>query len=645
MATGKSGVIQHTLYNDYYIAQHGYSYVNVHWQEEYDVATNSSVIKVTQITFSHSKYGGSWNVYGTVTIDGTAYSFSSTIGSGGVIANPITSNPIYHDDATGAKTINISTAVNTVGGSGGTQFYSGNHGTASVTVVLQTIPRLSEISTANGTLGVAQSLAITQKSTSYTHTIEYTCGSASGTICTKSSALSVSFTPSIDLARQNTSGTSVPVVLIITTYSGSTAIGSKSYTISCAIPANVVPSVSITTEDASGHLAEYGKYLQGKSAVKVKLTSAGVYGSTIEHSSVSFDDKTYNGSEITTEVIKGSGELILTATVRDTRGRTATASVKLAVYAYNNPVINNLSVVRCDANGNEDKTGSYFRATFDSVVTSLDGQNSAVYTLQYKKKDATEYTNQSLTNITGNYTVNGAMYVVSADIASGYDIIILVADDFISVPFYDSILSAQKWLSGRKNNQGAAFGKFAEEDDLLDVLWNIRGRKNLDIDGDANIDGALSVGDASVTGNLAIGGGVKFGEKTLAEIIAENSDPLRYMPVGYVYISLDSTSPAKLFGGTWQQRTDRFLVAAGNAYAAGATGGSLSVTLTEANLPSGSIIFSSSATSSGWSVGKWAPNGSADWYAMPKSQTSSTAVNSLENRPPYLAVYMWIRTA
>lgn len=120
---------------------------------------------------------------------------------------------------------------------------------------------------------------------------------------------------------------------------------------------------------------------------------------------------------------------------------------------------------------------------------------------------------------------------------------------------------------------------------------------------------------------------------------------LKIYPVGSVYMSMDATSPAQLFGGTWQQRTDRFLVAAGNAYAVGSIGGSGTVTLTEANLPRDSIIFSGSATSAGWSVGKWGANGSADWYAMPKSQTSSTAVNSLENKPPYLAVYMWIRTA
>ena len=46
-------------------------------------------------------------------------------------------------------------------------------------------------------------------------------------------------------------------------------------------------------------------------------------------------------------------------------------------------------------------------------------------------------------------------------------------------------------------------------------------------------------------------------------------------PIGSIYMSVNSTSPATLFGGTWVQLKDGFLVSAGyNSIAAGATGGS-----------------------------------------------------------------------
>jgi hypothetical protein len=69
----------------------------------------------------------------------------------------------------------------------------------------------------------------------------------------------------------------------------------------------------------------------------------------------------------------------------------------------------------------------------------------------------------------------------------------------------------------------------------------------------------------------------------------EPGDPLSVLaayPVGAVYISTVATNPGALFGGTWTQIEDRFLLSAGDTYAAGQTGGSPNVTLTVANLPS-----------------------------------------------------------
>ncbi|MBQ9067731.1 MAG: hypothetical protein IJ131_01540, partial [Eggerthellaceae bacterium] len=45
-------------------------------------------------------------------------------------------------------------------------------------------------------------------------------------------------------------------------------------------------------------------------------------------------------------------------------------------------------------------------------------------------------------------------------------------------------------------------------------------------------------------------------------------------PVGSIYMSVNSANPAIIFGGTWVQLKDQFLLAAGTKYAAGSTGGS-----------------------------------------------------------------------
>lgn len=56
-------------------------------------------------------------------------------------------------------------------------------------------------------------------------------------------------------------------------------------------------------------------------------------------------------------------------------------------------------------------------------------------------------------------------------------------------------------------------------------------------------------------------------------------------PVHSLYWSSDPTDPSILFGGTWKRIKDRFILAAGDTYGNGATGGASTVKLTKSNLP------------------------------------------------------------
>ena len=67
-------------------------------------------------------------------------------------------------------------------------------------------------------------------------------------------------------------------------------------------------------------------------------------------------------------------------------------------------------------------------------------------------------------------------------------------------------------------------------------------------------------------------------------------------PVGSIYWSSNNTNPGTLFGGTWTQIKDRFILTAGDYYSNGATGGAATVTLTVSNMPSHSHSFTPSGT-------------------------------------------------
>ena len=125
-------------------------------------------------------------------------------------------------------------------------------------------------------------------------------------------------------------------------------------------------------------------------------------------------------------------------------------------------------------------------------------------------------------------------------------------------------------------------------------------------------------------------------------------------PVGTVYISTDSVSPAKIVGGTWKQIRDRFLFAASSLHPAGAYGGSETH-----QHDSGTISALLSADTSSIMHGKWGDAG-ADWTATQKFNMSSYGALSptkahcdavqtngetatASSMPPYFCVYMWER--
>ena len=67
-------------------------------------------------------------------------------------------------------------------------------------------------------------------------------------------------------------------------------------------------------------------------------------------------------------------------------------------------------------------------------------------------------------------------------------------------------------------------------------------------------------------------------------------------PIGSLYWSSKDTNPNLLFGGTWTRIKDKFILAAGDTYTNGATGGSASAQLTVSNLPSHSHSFTPSGS-------------------------------------------------
>ena len=140
-------------------------------------------------------------------------------------------------------------------------------------------------------------------------------------------------------------------------------------------------------------------------------------------------------------------------------------------------------------------------------------------------------------------------------------------------------------------------------------------------------------------------------------------------PIGSIYMSVNSTSPQILFGGTWEQIKDRFLLSSGDTYTNASTGGSATVTLTENEIPThnhnsksltGSTRiqqYNGSASSTTGIISQKNNNYNLGQVNGSNFGSTTLTVNATHthdnigggqahnNMPPYLTVYMWKRTA
>lgn len=153
---------------------------------------------------------------------------------------------------------------------------------------------------------------------------------------------------------------------------------------------------------------------------------------------------------------------------------------------------------------------------------------------------------------------------------------------------------------------------------------------------------------------------------------AINENWLTIYPVGSIYMSVNNANPSTLFGGTWQQIKDKFLLACGDTYNNGETGGEASHNYTPTGTVGGHALtinempnhlheFNDAAFTS-QQYGQYKLDLYTDTGTRVDSDTILETTNStgggqehnhdftgnavtFDNLPPYLAVNVWVRTA
>ncbi len=525
-------------------------------------------------------------------------------------------------------------------------------GTASgsITITLPTIPRSTVPSVSSITLGSAATISISPASSSFRHTFRAQFGNrAQTTIASLTSATAITWIPSLAEANAAPTATSVGGTLYCDTYSGSTLIGTASISISAVIPASVVPSMTYTMVEAVSSIAShFGMFVQGRSKLAVTITPSGVYGSTISSVTTTVNGTTYSTNSFTTAELKNSGTQTMKVVVKDSRNRTTTINISYTVQAYSEPKLTNISVYRCSSNGAASHTGTYISVTLTGQITSLSNQNTASFTVSYKKKNATSYTVSTLS--TSGYTVSGTFIVGgSLDNQFAYDVRIGATDFFSTTHFYSDISTADTILSIRNNGLGMAIGKICEEN-RFEVGWQAKFHEDVQFLGD------VSFSDLS----------------WLCDVI---------YPVGSIRMTTSAADASTFLGGTWVRWGSGRVPVGVNTSDANfntveKTGGANTVALTTAQLPAhghtvtGSVSIGSEgshthrASTGAYKVGSG--SGSSYYYMTNNGATngqttgagsshthsasfSGSAGNTgsgstHSNLQPYITCYMWKRT-
>lgn len=371
-------------------------------------------------------------------------------------------------DSEGKKTFSISFD--------GAIYESSKNVTGSGSFDLPTIQRASSFGTIEGsTIGNAISIAINRASSSYKHKVYYSFGSISKTLISTNVETSLTWTPDITLLGPEVPGKIKDTcTLYLETFNGSTKIGdtvTKVWTLS--MPDSAVPTVSsITVEEANSDvsLVISDMFLQSLSRLKITTAATGIYGSSISSCSVTFENVKYSGSSVETNAVKGNGDLTVSVTVTDSRGRTSTESVIVSVQAYTAPQLTS-AVIRRNA-----QTTTTVNCIVSGSVTSIKSGSTEkntceVYILYSKTKTYPDVSSSYKVTTSGISFSDAVKNYTGLSNTSSYYFKILVRDKFNETYQEFKISTAAVIIDFNKNGY-VGIGKY-RENGVLDIAGDV----------------------------------------------------------------------------------------------------------------------------------------------------------------------------
>ena len=551
------------------------------------------------------------------------------------------------------------------------------------TFTLPAIDRKSNptLSATSVTLGNSITLTTNRKASSFTHTIQggFSTSSLSNLATSVGASTTLSF-PVNTYAPLMPNNASRTYYIRTITYSGSTNVGQVDKTITLNVPSDIVPTLTNVVAEDAWCYKDLGIFYNRYSKLALHGTEGLAYSSPIVERSITFNGQTTTSTTSSTVTMPDPISFTTipqttpeaTFTIKDGRGRTASATVQIPVIDYSFDVSNH-GCYRSDANGNENPEGTYITITGTYTKTPvLDGNNQDI---NYVSKAV--YINGSSTPVytSGDIESNSPSNAVNATITlptsgsgtyainSVYDVKVVYGDSAGGYREYSTIKipTAIRPISVNSNGTGISFGIPCTSNgmEIAYTPVNINGDVSI-LGGSKNANGINADGNLSIAGDLTVA----------SKLIYSATGDCAISHVGMIIMSTKLNTMEKviaIYGGTtWIQHSGYMLRGASSGVTGGSghnvsDGGVENVTLTKAQcaLPEhghgvyykrANITVNNSGNthvlchSSNTGATNWAASNANAAGAVQKNHIDN-ATSSHTNMPPYKNVYIWERTA
>lgn len=455
---------------------------NSNWTWKMEVIENSTNISsnTSSITInsylgrasSSSYFGGTATV--SINCNGDARSSSKIFpyptnvsGGGWVLAQSETFTVQHNED--GSKTINVSSSMST-------SDFTPSSSSASGSITLTTIPRASSVSGGSGNIGSSTTISIARASSSFTHTLEYTFGSLSGTIAT-GVGTSYDWTIPTTFYAQIPNANSGTGTITCKTYNGSTLIGTKT----CSFTANVTNSSPIIgtfsykdSNSVTTAITENNqRIIRNNSNLLFTIGSATTKNSaTISKYEVTFNNVTKSrtsAGDLDFGTINLSSNATATLKVIDSRGNTATTQITVIIDDWVLPS----GLISLNRKNN------FYSETYlkvDGTYSSLNGKNSMSIQYQYKKVSDSSYS--SLATLSDNVEET-----IDLDNNYQWNILVIISDN-IGTTTYNLFL-----------DRGMPIAFFDRKRTSVSINCFPTKDKSFEVESDVNINGKLTIND------------------------------------------------------------------------------------------------------------------------------------------------------